>query len=99
MSEFNVNKMKMNWLRRKLEFDICFPAIHIRAKYNMRGILGNVIPIHGNGPASWVWFYTPFSLMEWTVKFRTIYVQVLANTYLFFFHGETDSREAEGTVS
>jgi Haemolymph juvenile hormone binding protein (JHBP). len=52
MSEFNVNKIKMNWLRRKLEFEIRFPAIHIQTKYDMKGILGNVLPIHGNGPAS-----------------------------------------------
>jgi len=54
MSEFNVNKVKMDWLRRKLEFDIRFPAVHIQTNYNLRGILGNVIPIHGNGPATWV---------------------------------------------
>jgi hypothetical protein len=52
MSEFNVNKIKMNWLPRKLEFDIRFPEIHTKAKYKMKGILGNLLPVHGHGPAS-----------------------------------------------
>lgn len=52
MSEFHVNKMRISWLPRNLEFDIRFPQIQIRTKYSMKGILGNVLPIHGNGPAS-----------------------------------------------
>lgn len=52
MSEFNVNKIKMNWLPRKLEFDVRFPEIHTKAKYNMKGVLGNLLPVHGYGPAS-----------------------------------------------
>jgi hypothetical protein len=52
MSEFKVDKMKIKWLQRKLEFDLRFSEIHVRTKYNMKGVLGNVLPVHGNGPAS-----------------------------------------------
>lgn len=52
MSEFDINKMKMNWLPRKLEFGVRFPEIHTQAKYNMKGVLGNLVPVHGHGPAS-----------------------------------------------
>lgn len=52
MSQFKVNKIKMKWLLKKMQFDIQFPEIHVQAKYFMKGILGNVIPVHGHGPLS-----------------------------------------------
>ncbi|KAJ9582713.1 hypothetical protein L9F63_022954 [Diploptera punctata] len=51
VSQFDIEKLKMNWTPITLDITLNFPHISANGSYNIGGMLGNIIPLHGNGPA------------------------------------------------
>ncbi|PSN55968.1 hypothetical protein C0J52_02148 [Blattella germanica] len=49
-SEFTLHDIKMNWMKRELALNVTFPEVNGEAIYDISGLLGHMIPLHGNGP-------------------------------------------------
>lgn len=52
VSQFDVNSVRMRWLQKQLEFNISFPEVQFTGNYSLGGILGDMIPLRGDGPAT-----------------------------------------------